>query len=340
MNTYTLKVIEIRRETDDAITICFKQPGLKKIKYLPGQYITLILRIGGRRYMRPYSFSSAPFVDTHLEITVKRVVDGIVSNYIHNEIKVGDNIEVLQPMGNFVFNESYSFKNVFLWGVGSGITPLISIIKSILSQYSNVNINLVYGNKKIVSTIFWNKLLDLEIEYKVRFKVWHFHTISEENKNIIQGRIKPEIVLVNFNSAIIQNSLHFICGPPDLKQMIKKVLIENKVKQEVIKVEDFKKDIDIEELRDLKNRFVQVKYSDKIIVLEVPKGKSILDSALDACIELPYSCQTGNCSTCKGVLKTGMLKILGLKGIREDLRPYEYLMCCSFPLTDNVTVEI
>ena len=75
-------------------------------------------------------------------------------------------------------------------------------------------------------------------------------------------------------------------------------------------------------------------------MLEVPKGKSILDSALDACIELPYSCQTGNCSTCKGVLKTGMLKILGLKGIREDLRPYEYLMCCSFPLTDNVTVEI
>jgi ring-1,2-phenylacetyl-CoA epoxidase subunit PaaE len=121
---YTLTIHEIRKETKDAITLCFKQPGLQKIKYQAGQYITLIVKINGRKYARPYSFSSAPSVDTALEITVKRMPDGIVSNYINNELKVGDVVEVLEPMGDFTFNRINPINHVYLWGVGSGITLL------------------------------------------------------------------------------------------------------------------------------------------------------------------------------------------------------------------------
>ena len=106
MITFALKVAEKRQETSDTVTLCFKQPGLKKIKYKAGQYLTLIFRINGRRYMRPYSFSSAPGVDTFLEVTVKRVRGGVVSNHICDFVGEGDLVEVMQPLGNFIVDEN------------------------------------------------------------------------------------------------------------------------------------------------------------------------------------------------------------------------------------------
>lgn len=112
MKQYTLTIQDIRKETKDTITLCFKQPGLRKIKYQAGQYIILMVRINGRKYARPYSFSSAPSVDSFLEVTVKRVCNGIVSNYINDQIKIGDSIEVLEPMGELCFNNlDYRFSN-------------------------------------------------------------------------------------------------------------------------------------------------------------------------------------------------------------------------------------
>ena len=103
MGNYTLRIAEVKRETEDTVTLCFKQPGLKKIKYIAGQYLTLIFRINGRRYIRPYSFSSCPGVDSYLEVTVKRVQNGLVSNHINDMVNVGDSIEVMPPMGDFIF---------------------------------------------------------------------------------------------------------------------------------------------------------------------------------------------------------------------------------------------
>ena len=113
MQTFTLKVIDIKKETGDTVTLSFKQPGLKKIKYKAGQYLTLIFRINGRRYLRPYSLSSAPGIDANLEITVKRVTGGIISNHINDMVKVDDLIEILYPMGDFVLPE-IDYKTIFL----------------------------------------------------------------------------------------------------------------------------------------------------------------------------------------------------------------------------------
>src|ERR1700676_3508127 len=106
MKFYTLRVIDIRRETQDCLTVIFKQPGLKRIKYFAGQYLSLIFRINGRRYIRPYSFSSAPGVEATLNITIKRVPGGIVSNHILDKLKVDDIIEVMEPMGDFILTEN------------------------------------------------------------------------------------------------------------------------------------------------------------------------------------------------------------------------------------------
>jgi ring-1,2-phenylacetyl-CoA epoxidase subunit PaaE len=134
--------------------------------------------------------------------------------------------------------------------------------------------------------------------------------------------------------------MHFICGPSDLKENLKKCLINLNIKSEYILSEDFHLSLDPEVLRNIEDRTVQLYFKQNLTELFISKGKSILEEALDAGIELPYSCQTGNCNTCKAVVKAGEVKMLGLGEQRKDLNENEFLMCCSYPLTDNVMIEI
>lgn len=344
MKQYTLTIQDIRRETKDAITICFKQPGLRKIKYQAGQYITLILRINGRKYARPYSFSSAPSVDAPLEITVKRVSNGIVSNYINEKLKVGDIVEILEPMGDFIYQPTDLKKTIYLWGVGSGITPLYSLSKEILKIQPNTKIHLVYGNKYITSTIFLEQLLQLKEEFKDKFKLTKFYsqdTSINEEKDIIKGRISQDFV----SNLVTQNinykeSLHYICGPNGLKETVKNALIGLNIPQTSIFIEEFEIIIDDKELENIEDSTVTIHYNGLVTDILVPKGKSILDVALDNNIEIPYSCQTGNCNTCMGKIKRGQLKMLGISKERTDLCQDEFLLCCSYPLTKQVELEV
>ncbi|MFC5285200.1 FAD-binding oxidoreductase [Pedobacter alpinus] len=341
MQNYTLKVIAIRRETQDTITLCFKQPGLKKIKYQAGQYLTLIFRINGRRYIRPYSFSSAPSVDIDLEVTVKRVPNGIVSNHINDVVKEGDVIEAMQPMGDFVLPDT-EIKNVFLWGAGSGITPLISIAKYTLSVHKEASVKLIYGNKLKESTIFYDEINKLCRLHQHKFKSWHFHTrlsIEENLPDVIQGRINPSTVIDILNHEDLKESLHFICGPVGLKESVKNKLTISGIPDSNIFSEDFELVKNPKDFEEIETQNVTLFFQEKSTVLEVIKGKSILETALDANIELPYSCQTGNCSTCKGKLKTGKLKMIGLREQRTDLGIDEFLLCCSHPLDGEVYIE-
>ncbi len=341
MQTYTLKVIDIKKETEDTVTLCFKQPGLKKIKYLAGQYLTLIFRINGRRYIRPYSFSSAPGVDTNLEVTVKRVPGGIVSNHINDVVKVGDMIEAMPPMGDFVLPQG-EIKNVFLWGAGSGITPLISIAKHILAVHEGAFVKLIYGNKAKESTIFYDTIKKLCLHYQTKFKSWHFYTrisVDESIPDVIQGRIDPAKVMDVLRQEDLKESLHFICGPVGLKESVKNILRTYSIPNDQIFTEDFELVKDPKDFEEIETQNVTLVFQGKENVLEVVKGKSILETALDANIELPYSCQTGNCSTCKGKLKEGALKMIGLREERTDLEKDEYLLCCSHPADGNVYIE-
>jgi ring-1,2-phenylacetyl-CoA epoxidase subunit PaaE len=340
---YTLTIQEIRKETEDTITICFKQPGLRKIKYQAGQYITLILRINGRKYARAYSFSSAPSVDATLDITVKRVHGGVVSNYINDELKVGDVVEVLEPMGDFTYSIINTKQTIFLWGVGSGITPLYSLTKEILTTQPNTKIHLVYGNKCKNSTIFLNELVQLNQKFQSNFKLTQFFSQVEtldENEGFT-GRISSEFVtsLIGKQNNLTE-SIHYICGPKNLKDTINNSLLELKVPSSSIFIEEFELVIDPQELYDVEDSKVTIDFKGQLSEIFVPKGKSILDVALDNDIELPYSCQTGNCSTCKGKLKEGQLKMLGLTKEREDLARDEFLLCCSYPSVNPIRIEV
>jgi len=341
---YTLKIVEIRKETEDAITLCFKQPGLKKVKYLAGQYLTLIFRINGRRYVRPYSFSSCPSVDEFLEITVKRVPMGIVSNHINDVVKVGDVVEVMPPMGDFIYHPNPKIDSVYLWGAGSGITPLISLAKHILHMEPSVHVNLIFGNRNYESVICADQIGALAEKFSVNFVVKHFHTklsVHKSNAFVVEGRIShPEVLKIIEGEKNLENSLHYICGPVGLKTSVKEALVDSSVLLENIFVEDFELIRDPKEYDDILSQSIQLDFNGDEIMLEVTKGRSILEAALDADIELPYSCQTGNCSSCLGELLSGDIRMIGLSKPRNDLGKTKILLCCSHPLSDNVHVKI
>jgi ring-1,2-phenylacetyl-CoA epoxidase subunit PaaE len=341
MNTYTLKVIDIKKETEDTLTLCFKQPALRKVKYLAGQYLTLIFRINGRRYIRPYSFSSAPAVDQTLDVTIKKVANGLVSNYIHDTVNIGDSIEAMSPMGDFTCEEPHD--QIFLWGVGSGVTPLMSIAKQILATSDRTIVNLIYGNRNHESTIFLDQLNELQLRFGKRFVVRHFHTQLKINQNIqglIEGRINKDKALSILEAIEPSNSVHYICGPAGLKESVKEALSIKAVPAGNIFSEDFELIKDPKDFENIHTQEIKLKFGSTEYDLEVIGGKSILESALDAGIELPYSCQTGNCSTCRGKLVKGEAKMIGLTKERDDLLTNEYLVCCTHPLSSNVYIEI
>lgn len=341
---YTLKVAEIRKETEDTVTLCFKQPGLKKIKYLAGQYLTLIFRINGRRYIRPYSFSSCPGVDPYLEVTIKRVENGLVSNHINDMVNVGDSIEAMPPMGDFVFEVKDNLTDVYFWGVGSGITPLISIIKYILKSTDNVKVHLNYGNRNHETTIFKDQIEALKIQYSERLIIRHFHTklvLDESNPYLIQGRIDQVKALSILEAQLSpENCAHYICGPAGLKESVKNAIYSKFGALINVFSEDFELIKDPKDFEDVHTQRISLTFEGTAHTLEVVKGKSILEAALNADLELPYSCQTGNCSTCKGKIVSGSAKMIGLSKEREDLAAGEFLLCCTHPLTENVHIEI
>jgi len=342
MKTYTLKIIDIKIETFDTITLRFKQPSLRKIKYLAGQYLTLIFRINGRRYLRPYSFSSSPSIDPTLDVTVKRVHNGIVSNHIHDQVQLGDTIEVLEPMGDFGIN-NVSQQALFLWGVGSGITPLISIIKEILVQDNDIKVHLVYGNRDVDQTIFFDFIQSLESKHKDRFVVTYFYTQLSVEPNLpfwVQGRISKQAVVDIVQKFQTFEASHLICGPLGLKESLISTLVELGYPRDVIFSEDFELIKDPKDFLDIMTQNVKIQFEQREIKLEVVKGQTILETALDAGIDLPYSCQTGSCSTCKADVLQGDVKIIGVGKERTDLRENETLLCCSYPISNDVVVKI
>ncbi len=339
MKTYTLKIVAIRKETDDAKTICFKQPALKKVSYQAGQYLTLVLSINNRKYRRPYSFSSSPGIDPTLDITVKRVPKGVVSNHLIDVIKEGDLIEVLEPMGEFIYSNT---SHIMLWGVGSGITPLMSILKFALNDNNDTKITLTYGNRNLEQTIFYEQLNSLKRQYSDRFSLFLFYSKADPTQtSVANGRLDKEQMqeIVN-KSNCSKETLHYICGPEGLKKSIKLVLLENGINSANILSEDFTHTVNEAELGNIHTRPVQLSQGGEMFSLEVVRGKSILEAGLDYGLDLPYSCQTGSCTLCKAKLLTGKVKVLRTVKPDIELEKDDFLLCCSYPLTENVSFEI
>ncbi len=339
MKSFTLRIDNIITETKDTKTFCFKQPGLKKINYLPGQYLTIVVTIDNRKYRRPYSFSSTFGIDNTLNITVKRVKEGLVSNYIFDKLFVGDVIEVLEPIGDFTFiAENVRENNIFLWGAGSGITPLFSILKAALFK-QNKQVTLIYSSKSKSEMIFYKELLVLKNQFPNTLQM-HLFCTREVNDDTLNSRINESVILDIISVTDTDNILHYICGPKELKDDIKNYLLKNGFQNNQILTEDFESNINPEELKDITTQFVKISNGIDLHEIKVTRGKSILEAILDYGLEVPYSCQTGNCKLCKGKLLSGEVKIINNEYNSDELDRDEYLLCCCYPLNENIIFKL
>lgn len=348
MKTYFLQVKDVITETDDAITIQFWHPLSEEIKYKAGQFLTVIVPAdGSKKVRRSYSMSSSPHTDTAVAVTVKRVVGGLVSNYLFERVKKGDFLEVVEPMGNFVIEPNLeNQRHIVLIGVGSGITPLISMAKSILKMEPKSRVSLVYGNRTTESILFRRELMDMEMQHLERFKVAWILSKADDNWAGLRGRItRANIVMILKELDIhFKEESFYLCGPEQMMNEVISSLEMFDVTAERIHKESFHAPVLTEEEvveEGLKTQEVTVKYDGDDFTFKVEPHQSILEAALALDIDLPYSCQAGMCTACLGKCISGKVMMDEDEGLTDsEIKEGFVLTCVGHPLSEDVVIEI
>lgn len=344
--TINLTVKSRIQETHDTVTLVFEET-FDNLPYTSGQFLTVIVTLDNEIFKREYSFSSSPQVDKHVAITVKRVNRGKVSTFLTEDVSRGDKISTLPPAGKFVANLSLNQKRtVVLIGGGSGITPLFSMAKSILAIEQNSKVYLLYANRTENDIIFIDEWKKLRETYTGRFN--NIDIIS--NPSSSWYGIKDRISKDNLNYYLEQlpvifpkETEYYLCAPKGLMTEIEDGLRILNIPSAKIHRESFGSSATGEKSETTVNsdKIVKVKYRGDIHEIKVTAGKSILKSALEQNIRIPFSCERGNCTACLGTCVTGKVDM----GNNDTLSANELakgyvLTCISKPLTDDVYIEI
>ncbi|GAA3777254.1 MULTISPECIES: ferredoxin--NADP reductase [Flavobacteriaceae] len=343
---HKLTIKDIQRETDKSVTISFHIPETLKseFSFTAGQYITLRTTLNGNEVRRDYSLCSSP-KSGEIKVAVKEVKDGTFSAYANNVLKAGDTIDVAPPKGHFTFvpNDKKT-KNIAAFAAGSGITPILSIIKCALEEEVHSEVILVYGNKTTQDTMFLNELLELQHKYSERFSIQFVFSQADEDDAIF-GRIEKSTVnyvMKNKHKNIDVDAV-YLCGPEAMIHTVKDVLTENGIAKDRILFELFKAakptEVDNSSIGEGQTK-ITVIVDDEEATFEMSQKQSILEAALDEDLDAPYSCQGGICSSCLARIKEGEAtmrqnNILTDNEVAEGL----ILTCQAHPTTPTIVVD-
>lgn len=351
-DSYYLTIKQIIRETHDVITIIFEPLVNDDVFYDPGQFLTFLFVIDNKKVRRSYSLSSSPHVDSFLAVTIKRLPGGLVSNYLFGNVKVGDTLETLKPMGTFALKPNrQNCRILLLIGAGSGITPLISMAKSTLQVEPDSRIILIYGNRNQNSIIYKSQLEAMErLHGPDRFIVTHMLSQPNLGWQGFEGRITKHTlmpILDNFSIQEIHNIGVYMCGPAGMMEEVQIALNQlgftnDQMNQEsflAIPVDAVKKEYKV--LNDQGSSKVTLLYDDQEYKFTAFSNQTILEAALELGIDLPYSCQMGICSSCKGLCRSGTIRQDGEDALSDDERMNGYILTCvGYAMSDTVTIEI
>ena len=350
---HTLKVKDIRRETADAVSVAFDVPPQLQPEYQfkQGQYITLKLTVNGEEIRRSYSICTSPFSEKELRVAIKEVKDGRASTMINRNLKVGDSMEVMTPMGNFhSVLSGNNKKNYVLFAGGSGITPMMSILKSVLYIEKQSHVTLVYANRDEDSVIFSAEIEKLVAANADKLKVVNVYDnpkgqVAELCKGLISAD-KATALIENYGG--VNADEYFICGPGPMMENIKTALESLKIAKEKIHIEYFTSVAEAVAKAEGESTF-QGNVKSKVTVLQYgvetdfdleTTSISILDASIEAGVDAPFSCKGAVCCTCRAKLLEGQVKMdanfaLTDKEVEEGF----ILTCQSHPITERVVID-
>lgn len=350
MQFHFLSISDVRKETSNTVSVAFSIPDNLKADYefIPGQYVTLKTIINGEDTRRAYSICSAP-QDNELRVAIKQVPNGVFSTYANTHLKAGDKLEVMTPNGHF-YTDYSSPKNYVGFAAGSGITPLLSIIKHVLSTDKKNLFTLFYGNKDVNSVIFGKELDALKNVYPSRFSVHYIYSQENYGTDIFYGRIDADKLAIwekgLFN---VQNTdEYFMCGPEKMTADIRNFLEEKNVDSKKIHFELFttsSTETNTEEKTEIAtekvNANVKVIIDDEEYEFELGSdGENILQAGVDAGIDLPFSCKGGVCSTCKAKVIEGEASMkLNYSLLNEEVEAGYILTCQAHPKSEKLIVS-
>jgi ring-1,2-phenylacetyl-CoA epoxidase subunit PaaE len=340
-----LIIKEIKRETKDAVSIVFNIPTELQPNYefVAGQYLNIRLTLDGEEIRRAYSICSSP-ESGELRIAVKAVKNGKFSQFANTKLKAGDILEVGKPEGKFTFEpQADRQKNYASFVAGSGITPAISILKSVLKSESRSSFVLVYGNKSPEETIFHQELHDLQSQYTGRLFVHYVFSQAKADGELF-GRIDKSTVnfVLNTKHKELAFDKFYLCGPEEMINAVSAVLKEHNVAEKNIKFELFSSsstENKIEKSLEGHSK-ITILVDDEETTFEMSQKQTILDAALKQGVDAPYSCQGGICSSCLARIKSGTAEmkknsILSDKEIADGL----VLTCQAHPTSAEIVVD-
>lgn len=343
---HPIRIKEIIKETADASTVIFDIPeSLKEaFHYQAGQYVTVSLQVQGKEERRAYSFSTSPFTDANPGITVKKVDGGAVSPIMNDQLKAGDIVNLMPPMGKFITPISASnAKHYVLFGGGSGITPVMSILKSILDQEPNSKVSLIYANRDEASIIFKSFLEQLVSNHPNRLEVFHGLDNAPAGFNGFSGRMSAAdyaAVSAKLESPSLPKE-YFICGPAGMMDQVKEGLLSRGINENLIHTEYFTTPVSSkpaaeasapvyeEEEDDGGPKIAEIEIYGSEYSIEIPEGVTILEAAKDQDVDPPYACQMGVCTTCRARILEGTAKMDEREGLSDAEIEEGYILTCQ-----------
>jgi ring-1,2-phenylacetyl-CoA epoxidase subunit PaaE len=348
---HRLAVSDLRRETADAVSLTFAIPKelAEDYRFSPGQYLTLRTMMDGEEVRRSYSICSGPD-DGELRIAVKKIDGGAFSNWAADELKCGDELDVMTPTGRFGVTAAPDQARVYVgFAAGSGITPILSIVKGVLAREPDSRFFLFYGNRSASGMLFREALEELKDRFIERLSVFHVISGEEQDIPILHGRLDGEKVRVLLRSLVSWQDVDhvFICGPSGMSEDIEATCRAIGIAENRIHVERFVSEFGGKPRPKMvvpptapPKAFAALIIDGKRREVPIAEGEAILDAALRAGVDLPFACKGGMCSTCRARLVEGKARM----EVNYSLEPWELekgfiLTCQARPVTDRVVVD-
>jgi ring-1,2-phenylacetyl-CoA epoxidase subunit PaaE len=350
---HSLKITDVRREIDDAVSLAFDLPDALRetFRYAPGQHLTLRAVLDGEDVRRNYSICAAPH-ENELRVAIKHVPGGRFSAWANTAVGVGDVVEVMAPHGSFTWSFDPQRAATYAgFAAGSGITPILSLLKSALSMEPRSRFILFYGNRASNSIMFLEELADLKNRFMDRLQVFHFLSEEAEDIDLFNGRLDAARTARALTALVDPKALTaaFVCGPGPMMDAAEAALLATGLPLEAILIERFTVgELSAAQLAAAKaleqraaGRKVQVTLEGRRrqIAFDADKG-SILENARAVGMPAPFACKAGVCATCRAKVISGQVEMKTNYGLSPQEVAQGYVLTCqAVPLSDDVVLD-